>query len=328
MLPALRQPLANGIDQFVREQITKVATSDLFAQTWVQANREAHKQLVDALNGESGAIAIANGRVSVDLSAFVASVKTNLEARGISVASKIPDLQASFTVFQSADLEKARRAASTLNTLATWLPILALVCLAAGIYVARSRRRAVLGAGIGLITSMGALLIGLRSGRALYLNALPPDALPNDAATSLFNTLTRFLVSAATAGLVLGVVTALAAYLSGPSRIGRAVRRGVHRLTDAIAGPLGRRFPAVTRAGEYVTKYLGAARMLVIGVGALVILLWPHPTRGVIWITTLTALLVLFMVEIVARAAPNGTPGELSPQDLTSEPSAAQDTRT
>ena len=99
-------------------------------------------------------------------------------------------------------------------------------------------------------------------------------------------------------------------------------------MTDAIAGPLGRRFPAVTRAGEYVTKYLGAARMLVIGVGALVTLLWPHPTRGVIWITTLIALLVLFMAEIVARTAPNGTPGELSPQDLTSEPSAAQDTRT
>jgi len=301
LLPLLEQPLTDGVDSFVRDQINKLATSDLFAQAWVEANRQAHTQLVNALNGGTGAVEITDGRVSVNMAAFIASVKTALENRGLRIASRIPDVQASFTIFQSADLAKAERAANLLNTLATWLPIVALIFLAAGIYVARNRRRAILGAGIGLIISMGIVLLGLWVGRFAYLNALPPDALPTDAATTLFDTLTRFLVSAAVAGLALGLVMALAAYLSGPSQIGRWVQRGIHRATDAIANPLGRQFPALAPVGDFLTKYLTYARMIVIGVAALVVFVWPHPTSRVIFVTALIALLVLFVVEVLAR---------------------------
>ncbi len=217
------------------------------------------------------------------------------------MASKIPDVEASFTIFQSADVAKAQRAASALDKAATWLPIVALIFLTAGIYIARRRRRAVLGAGIGLIITMAVVILTLWVGRSVYLNALPPDSLPSDAATSLYDTLTRYLLAAASAGLVLGIVMALAAYLSGPSQIGRAVQRGVHRLTDAAAAPLARQFPAIVPAGAWLGRYLTAARLVVIGIGALVIFTWSHPTRGVIWLTTLVAFIVLLIVEIIAR---------------------------
>jgi hypothetical protein len=301
LLPLLEQPLTSGIDQFVRDQINNLATSDLFAQAWVEANRQAHTQLVNALNGETGSVEITDGRVSVNMAAFIATVKSALESRGLRIASKIPDVQATFTVFQSADLARAQKAASTLNTTATWLPIITLIFLAAGIYVARNRRRTILGAGIGLIIGMAVVLVGLRVGRSAYLDALPPDSLPTDAATNLFDTLTRFLVSAGVAGLALGIVMALAAYLSGPSQIGRAVQRGVHRLTDAIASPLGRQFPGMAQTADFLTKYLVYARMIVIGIAALVIFLWSHPTSRVIFVTALIALLVLFIVEVLAR---------------------------
>ena len=210
-------------------------------------------------------------------------------------------MQASFTIFESANLAKAQRAASALDKAATWLPIIALIFLAAGIYVARRRRRAVLGAGIGLIIAMGVVMLALWVGRSVYLNALPPDSLPSDAAASLYDTLTRYLLAAASTGLVLGIVMAVAAYLSGPSQIGRAVQRGVHRLTDAAAAPLARQFPAIVPAGAWLGRYMTAARLVVIGIGALVILTWSHPTRGVIWLTTLVALVVLLIVEIIAR---------------------------
>ncbi len=321
LLPALQQPLVNGIDNFVREQITRVTTSGLFTQAWIEANRQAHMQLVKVLNGDnSGSVSTSNGNVSVNLAAFIATVKSELQSRGIRLASKIPDVQASFTIFQSADLAKAQGAASALDTTATWLPIVALIFLAAGIYVARRRRRAVLGAGIGLIITMAAVILTLQVSRSVYLNALPPDSLPSDAATTLYDTLTRYLLAAASAGLVLGIVMALAAYLSGPSQIGRAVRRGVHRLTDAAAAPLARQFPAIVPAGAWLGSYLTAARSVVIGIGALVIFVWPHPTRGVIWITTLVALIVLLIVEIIART---GRPASEDAEHAKSEAVAA-----
>ncbi len=62
LLPALQQPLVDGIANFVREQIIRVTTSDLFTQAWIDANREAHTQLVAVLNGDnSGSVSAGNG---------------------------------------------------------------------------------------------------------------------------------------------------------------------------------------------------------------------------------------------------------------------------
>ena len=52
-LNALSAPLASGIESFIRDQITKLVGSDVFAAAWVQANREAHAQMVAVLSGRA-----------------------------------------------------------------------------------------------------------------------------------------------------------------------------------------------------------------------------------------------------------------------------------
>ena len=47
-------------------------------------------------------------------------------------------MNASFVMFQSADLVKVQRAFNLLNTLGVWLPIVALVLIALGVYVAQT----------------------------------------------------------------------------------------------------------------------------------------------------------------------------------------------
>ena len=65
--------------------------------------------------------------------------------------------------------------------------------LAAGVYVARKRRRALIGATLGLAASMVVLAIGLLIARSIYLNSVPPTVLPGDAAASAFDAMVYFI---------------------------------------------------------------------------------------------------------------------------------------
>src|SRR5215216_4323596 len=132
-LRALAVPIANGVQSFTRSQVARVVESDAFADAWVQANRVAHAELVAALTGEGGgAVTVANDTVSVNLAPFIQTVKARLVEGGFTVAARIPEVQASFVLFQSQDISRARAAFNLLTTLGIWLPVLALVLLALG----------------------------------------------------------------------------------------------------------------------------------------------------------------------------------------------------
>src|SRR5437867_4002809 len=50
-LHALAQPIANGVQGWVHDQVGRFVASEQFAQAWAEANRTAHAQLVAALTG-------------------------------------------------------------------------------------------------------------------------------------------------------------------------------------------------------------------------------------------------------------------------------------
>ena len=52
-------------------------------------------------------------------------------------------------LFDVKNLTRAQAAFNLLNTLGVWLPVLTLVLLALGVYVARDHRRALVGAAVG-----------------------------------------------------------------------------------------------------------------------------------------------------------------------------------
>ena len=92
-----------------------------------------------------------------------------------------------------------------------------LVLLGLGVYVARSHRRALIAAGLGLAASMVVLGLGLTIFRGVYLNSVPPRVLPADAAAVLYDTLIRFIRDGLRIVLVVGLIVAVAAFFSGPS---------------------------------------------------------------------------------------------------------------
>src|SRR6266545_4326162 len=161
-LRALAGPIANGVQSFTRTQVANIVASDTFAQAWVQANQVAHEQLVSAMTGEGGgALTVKDDTVSVNLAPFIQTVKQRLTANGFSLAARIPEVNATFEIFQSDQVHQARTGFHLLNVLGLWLPIIVLVLLAIGVYVAKSHRRALIGAGLGLVAGMLVLALGL-----------------------------------------------------------------------------------------------------------------------------------------------------------------------
>ena len=134
--------------------------------------------------------------------------KQRISARGLTIVNKLPTINPSFELFSAKYLVKAQTGYRLINDLKVVLPILTLLLLAIGVYIARSHRRALIGAGLGLAASMLALAAGLLIFRGIYLNSIPNSKLPADAAAALYDTLVRFIKAGLRTLLVVGLVVA------------------------------------------------------------------------------------------------------------------------
>jgi hypothetical protein len=295
-------PIANGVQSFTRSQVGKVVASDAFADAWVQANRVAHEQLVAALTGEGGgAVTVEGDTVSLNLSAFIQTVKQRLVESGFALAARIPEVQASFVLFQSADITRARRAFDLLNTLGIWLPIITLVLLVIGVYVAKDHRRALVGAALGVAVGMVVLALGLTVFRAIYLDAVPAAVLPHDAAAVLYDTIVRFLRLGLRTILVLALVVAAGAFLTGPSVTAVRTRHGLAGAIGWLQGSAERAGWRTGPVGSWVFANKRALRIAAVALAALTLVFWGRPTGKVVIGLTLALLAALAVIEFLGR---------------------------
>ena len=65
--------------------------SDEFETAWVEANRQAHTQLVAVLTGkDTDMVEISNNAVSINLASVIDTVKQRLIERGFTLAERCP----------------------------------------------------------------------------------------------------------------------------------------------------------------------------------------------------------------------------------------------
>jgi hypothetical protein len=314
-LQALAGPIANGVESFTRSQVARIVQSQAFADAWVQANRAAHQELVKALTGEGGgAITVENDTVSINLAAFIQTVKGQLVAAGFTLAERIPQVNASFVLFQSKDITRARSAFNLLTTLGNWLPFIALLLLALGVYVAKDHRRALMGAGLGVAVAMLLLALGLAVFRSIYLDAVPAAVLPHDAAAVLYDTIVRFLRAGLRTVFVLGLVVAAGAFLTGQSisaiRTRQGLARGIGWLRRGAEGAGLRTGPV----GTWVHANRRALRIGAVALASLALVFWTRPTGKVVIGLALALLVVLVVIEFLARPGQDAAEGSVTPQ--------------
>ncbi|HEX5511307.1 MAG TPA: hypothetical protein VFX41_06305 [Actinomycetales bacterium] len=320
-LDSLKVPVADGVKGFTHDQIAKIVASPQFAQAWDQANRVAHEQVVNVLSGKQGGVVSAqNGQVEVNLGPFVAQVKDRLVAEGFGLASRIPQVNTTVTIFQSQQITKLQGAYRLLNAVGVWLPVIAFVLAAAGVYVAKGHRRAALGAGLGVAGSMLLLGIALALARTAYLNRLP-ETVSTNAAASVFDTLVRFLRDALRVTLVAALVVALIAFLSGGSvtavRTRGAIKGGIGRLRGTAEGA----GLHTGRFGSWVYAHRRALRVAVVIVAAAVVTFWTNPTYVVVLVVAGIGLVLIGIIEFLA--VPPRAPAPVTGGPVPEEPVAA-----
>lgn len=299
-LPALAVPLTNGVRSFTEDRIGQAVASDAFAEAWNQANRSAHEQLVKALTGQGGAVSVQDDAVRVDLAAFLTVVKERLVASGFTLAERIPAVNATFTVFESADVGKIQRTFNALDTLGYWLPLILVALAALGIYLAPNHRLAFIGTGLGAALAMALTAVALQLARARYLDGVPAAVLPRDAAAVLFDTFVRYLREAIRALALTGVIVALAAFLAGPSVTAVALRRLCRNVLAAAKGGLGEFGVRVTRITDWVAPRARLLRGLVVAVAFAVLLLERYRTPGLVVGLTVGVLAAVAVIEFLA----------------------------
>jgi hypothetical protein len=306
-LPGLASLLRNfsgqisaGIDGLVGSAVSRVVASPAIARLWIQANRTAHAGLVKVLSGQgNSAVSVVNGQVTISLGPFIAQAKQELSQRGLTIVDKLPPVNPTIGLFEAPNLSKAQSGYRLVSTLRWVLPFLSLALLAAGVYAARGRRRALLAAALGLSASMLVLAAALAILRGVYLNSVPQSTLPPAAAAALFDTLVRFIKDGLRVLLVAGLVIAAGAFLTGPSaaavRTRQAARSGLGWVRDRgeLAGL--RTGPA----GTWTAAHKRLLRSCAVAVAAVVFVFWGQPTVAVaIWIVILL-LVALGLIELI-----------------------------
>ncbi len=310
--------IASGVNSAVGAAVARVVASPAIAAAWVQVNRIAHAGLVRVLSGQGGgAVSVVNGEVVLQLGPLITEVKHQLSARGLTVVDKLPTVNSTFPLFAAPNLAKAQQGYRLIVTLRWVLPFLALALLALGVYAARRHRRALIGAALGLSASMLVLGIALTIARSIYLNSVPPSVLPPAAAAAAYDTLIRFVREGLRVLLVVGLVVAAGAFLTGPSVTAVRTRAGARAGIDWLRARGERAGVRTGPVGDWTGAHKTLLRAAAVAIAALVFVFWGHPTVAVVIWLVVVLLVVLGLIELIggrSRPGPAGTAPHAAPQ--------------
>ncbi|MFJ8079755.1 hypothetical protein ACIQ6Y_03890 [Streptomyces sp. NPDC096205] len=309
-LGRLGPSLESAVRSFVHDKARAVVASDAFERIWTEANRRIHGAVDEALTGGGdGTVTLDDDTVSVDLGPVAEQVKRRLVDSGLTVAGRIPELHTRLTVVESEDIGKVRTYVRLLRLAGFWLPVLAVLLIAAGVLLAAHRRRTLITAALCFAFAALVLGVALTVFRGVYLDALP-SAVSRPAAGSVYDTLIRHLRAGVRTVVALGVVIATAAWLSGPGRWAGGARQIWHSGIGAARGTADRLGLRTGPVGPFAHRFRTWITWLLVAGAVVAYALWPYPTGWVVAGLALALLFALSLVDFLAEEAPHPHPRE------------------
>jgi hypothetical protein len=175
--------------------------------------------------------------------------------------------------------------------LAIVLPIIALLCFAGAVVLARNRRRGLVRAATGLALSMAVILVVLAVARNQYLSGLSPNQ-SVAANQAVIDTVTTALRQAVRIILIVAAFIAIVALLAGNRRL-RAWTTGGNR-PRWMSGPVH----------GFVVRHRKGLQWAVLLIGLLVLVIWSNPTALVAVIVVVITLAIVGVVGLFAGRSP------------------------
>jgi hypothetical protein len=306
-LSTLTPTLASAVTGFVHDKIGELVASPQFAAVWNQVIRTVSRQMNAILSGDSESVVIRDDTVFLDLAPFIDLAKQRLSDAGLTAVSLVPEVHPTVALAKADTLVRAQSAYTALDTVATVLPWLVLLLLIVGVYLARNRWRALVGVGLGIAFSMVVLAAGLLIARGFLVGAVPARAAP--ATASGFDIAVTYLRYGLRALLVLGLVLALAGYLAGRSESAVRLRAwAATRLQSIRSGS------APGPVSRWTRAHVRGLRIGAVALAVLSFVFLTQPSGVAILVLAALLLVVLAVIEFLARPGPE-TAGEAPPPD-------------
>jgi hypothetical protein len=292
----LAGPAAAGLREFSDRAAREMLERPRVQALWVNSVTRAHRQLIDVLEDDDGAVTTENGAVVLDLRPLMVQLGDRVAIVGDVSERFGPDV-GKVEIMEAKQLETAQDLTQILKLLGTWLWIVPFALWGIALWLARGRRRSLL-----RMVAFSAILVGLlvlvvrRIGGAYIVDSLGGDASLEPAVQNAWDILTAQLRDGGLTILGLGLVALFAVWLAGPSASGVASRR-------------------------WLAPYLARWEIAYGVAGALfLLLLWWSPTvqttrlRFVLGGAILLALAVEVLRRQVAREFPDPPPANLGGQ--------------
>jgi hypothetical protein len=224
--PALAATLENTVGPAAADRLLQRPRVQTL---WQNLNERAHAGVVNVLEGKdlgkNGNVSTANGEVTLDLRPAITRLATRLHLEDKLKANADPNA-GQLVIMKSDQLGAAQTAVKILKALSSLLVIAVLALYALAIYLARGRRRLLLGATGASLAFVGLVLASLRH----FLGGVIVDALVKTAANRhpvslIWAIETSVLRDIAIILVAYGALVLLATALAGPNRPAVAIRR-------------------------------------------------------------------------------------------------------
>ncbi|PPL19107.1 hypothetical protein [Microterricola pindariensis] len=312
-LGLLEAPAVAGVKNLVSTAVDRLVASDTFAELWAGALRVSHNQLTATLEGDPNAAVTVNGKneLGIQIGPLVEEVKKRLVAQGFGFAANIPAVQLTVVVATADAFTTVRLVYNLAIAVGSWLPVVALVLLAAGILLARRRVGALVATSIALGVVMLVLAAGFGIGRIFFASAVASSGLPSAAADAIYDQVVQLMQSTTTALIVLAFTIALIAWFSGPYSLAAKLRGFIGSGISSVRRAAEHRGITTGRFGLWMYRQRVLVRVLIAVVASAVLLL-SRPLHGstIVW-TAVLALLAVLVAELLQRTGEElGTEGD------------------
>jgi hypothetical protein len=301
LLPGLAAPLAAGVEDFTRARTLEVLADEQFVILWAAAHREAHPRLIALLSGEQvGAVTVDGDQLTIDLGPVVEEVKARLVQRGFEAAARLPATERTFVLAESAAIGQSQRVYATVTTLGVWLPIGTVILFVTGVLLARGRRRALLRGSLWVVAAVVAVGLTLTVVRLVYVATSTTGALPVDSVANVYDAVLAPLRVGLRMVAGVGIVIALAAFLSGPAPVAVRTRALLDRPIGRARGGSGEPAGPPSPAGRWANDHRTALALAAVMTAGLTLLFWSGPTTSVIVGVAVVLLVVLAGIAVAA----------------------------
>jgi len=293
----LSGPIVTQVKNYTGQTIATVVASRQFNQLWIHANTQAHAVFIRVAQNP-------NATPNVNLSDLYQFIQTDLSHTALAplLQHQLPSNIGNITVATVPALVKVPHYVNELSAW-RWVFIALVVFLSAlAVWLARVKRRALLG--VGVVWMLGALLTlaTVRITKGVMLADIQ-DPIYRDAADAIWPIVLHSLYTEIEVIFTIGLATVITAWVLGPSRLATAIRS---RSQLWLSGSRERWFPEIDKAQpvHFLQSHRRPGEWTILGLAVIALIALAPLTPATIAIVVILAVLILLIFEFLATPKP------------------------